>query len=373
MVPAICTGELKFAVNDGFQTEVKRRVDKYFQTTGKKPRDCPQMYVKTAIIFAWFWGSYLSLVFLAEAWWQAIAAAVSLGLSMAAVGFNVQHDGGHRAYSNRRWINRLMAMTLDFLGGSSYVWARKHNIIHHTYSNITGYDDDINVGVFGRFTPHQQRRRMHRFQHYYLWFLYGMLPIKWQIFDDFRDVIAGRVGSHRLPRPRGWDLVILLGGKVVFFTFALAIPLCVHSFVAVLLFYLLVSFCEGVALSMVFQLAHCVEEAAFPVPAPGNCRMEAPWAIHQVETTVDYGRNNRLLCWFVGGLNFQIEHHLFPQICHLHYPALAKVVEETCREHGVRYVVQNTFRASVASHFRLLRRMGREGSGIRGQGTEVVG
>jgi linoleoyl-CoA desaturase len=110
---------------------------------------------------------------------------------------------------------------------------------------------------------------------------------------------------------------------------------------------------------MVFQLAHCVEEAAFPA-APATGRMETPWAVHQVETTVDYGRNNRLLCWFVGGLNFQIEHHLFPQICHIHYPELAKVVEKTCREFGVRYVVQNTFRASVASHFRLLKRLGRQ-------------
>jgi linoleoyl-CoA desaturase len=359
MESTIAAGELKFAANDGFQNEVKRRVDEYFQSTGKKPRDSAKMYVKTAVIIAWFGGSYLFLVLFAQNGWQAIPAAILLGLSMAAIGFNIQHDGGHRAYSDRPWINRLMAMSLDFLGGSSYVWARKHNIIHHTYSNITGHDDDINIGFVGRLTPHQKRWQFHRFQHFYLWILYGLLPIKWQLYDDFHDVIAGRVGSHRMPRPKGWDLVLFLGGKAVFFTLAFVVPLLLYSPGIVLLLYLLVSMVLGVALSMVFQLAHCVEEAAFPA-APATGRMETPWAVHQVETTVDYGRNNRLLCWFVGGLNFQIEHHLFPQICHVHYPELAKVVEKTCKEFGVRYVVQKTFRASVASHFRLLKRLGRQ-------------
>jgi linoleoyl-CoA desaturase len=358
MIQTLGTEELKFGACDGFLRELRRRVDQYFQTARLRPRDCPQMYAKGALTFGWFAASYAVLVFLAATWWLALAAAISLGLAMAAVGFNIQHDAGHQAYSRRRWINKLMALTLDLLGGSSYVWAKKHNLVHHCFVNITGHDDDIDIGIFGRLTPHQQRWRFHRFQHLYLWFLYGLLPIKWQFYDDFRDVITGGISGHQLRRPRGWDLATLIGGKIAFFSLALAIPLLLHPVWNVLLFYALASFVQGVTMSVVFQLAHCVEEADFPLPALDTGRMETAWAVHQVETTVDFARGNRVLSWLIGGLNFQIEHHLFPRISHIHYPALAPLVEETCREFGVRYVAHPTFRASIASHYRWLRRLG---------------
>ena len=316
------------------------------------------MYLKTAVILAWLTASYGLLVFFAGAWWSALPLAISLGLSMAAVGFNIQHDGGHQAYSRRPWVNRLMARTLDLLGGSSYFWARKHNTIHHSYANITGHDDDIDLGFLGRLSPHQKRLRFHRFQHLYLWVLYGFLPTKWQVYDDFRDLVTGRVCGNRFARPKGWDLVVFLGGKALFFSLALAVPLLMHPVWAVLPLYLVVSFVQGVTLSVVFQLAHCVEEAAFPLPRQDTGRMETAWAVHQVQATVDFARGNRLLSWFIGGLNFQIEHHLFPRICHVHYAAIAPLVEQTCREFGLGYVAHQTFLAGVGSHFRWLRRMG---------------
>jgi linoleoyl-CoA desaturase len=359
MIQKVGADELKFGASDGFLRELRRRVDQYFRAAGLEQRDCPQMYLKTVLIFGWFAVSYAVLVFLVGTWWLALASAISLGLAMAAVGFNIQHDAGHQAYSRRNWINRLMAMTLDLLGGSSFVWAKKHNSVHHCFVNITGHDDDIDLGIFGRLTPHQKRLRFHRFQHFYLWVLYGFLPTKWQFYDDFRDVVTGRIGGYRFPRPRGWDLATLIGGKIVFFSLALMIPLVLHPVWTVLLFYIVASFVQGVAMSVVFQLAHCVEEAAFPMPRLGAGRMETAWAVHQVETTVDFAHNNRFLSWIIGGLNFQIEHHLFPRISHVHYPALAPLVEKTCREFGVRYVASQTFRASVASHYRWLRRMGK--------------
>jgi linoleoyl-CoA desaturase len=302
------------------------------------------------------------LVFLVNTCWLALPLAISLGLSAAAIGFNVQHDGNHRAYSGRRWINTLTAMTLDLLGGSSYLWARKHNSIHHSYTNIVDHDDDINLGLLGRLAPHQKRLPFHRLQQYYLWALYGFIHIKWILFDDFRDLIVGRIGGHRLARPRGWDLATFVGGKVVALSLTFVIPLLLHPVSTVLVFYAVASGVLGVVLSVVFQLAHCVEEAAFPLPLEDTGRMENTWAVHQVETTVDFARGNRLISWYVGGLNFQIEHHLFPQICHVHYPALAPVVQETCREYGVKYVAHETFLAGVASHFRWLRRMGMAGA-----------
>lgn len=357
--PGAAPGELKFGAGDGFQGVLRRRVDRFFRSTGRRPRDCPAMYVKTAVVLAWFVASYALLVFLPGTWWLALPLAVSLGLSMAAVGFNIQHDGAHGAYSDRGWVNRLTALVLDLLGGSSYVWSRKHNSIHHSYVNITGHDSDIDLGFFGRLSPHQKRRKLHRLQHFYLWALYGLLPIKWQLFDDFHKVLTGRIAGQRLARPKGWDLVTFVGGKAVFFALAFVIPALLHPVWGVLLCYGAASLVQGVALSVVFQLAHCVEEADFPLPRPDTGRMEAAWAVHQVEATVDFARGNRLLSWFIGGLNFQIEHHLFPRICHVHYPALAPLVEETCREFGLRYRTQDSFLAGVASHFRWLRRMGK--------------
>jgi linoleoyl-CoA desaturase len=317
------------------------------------------MYLKTAIILGWLATSYVLLLISAGTWWLALPLTISLGLAMAACGFNIQHDGGHQAYSDRRWINRLAALTLDLLGGSSYVWARKHNVIHHSYSNINGHDDDINIGFFGRVSPDQKWLRFHRLQHFYLWVLYGFLPIKWQLYDDFRDVITGRIGGHRFARPKGWDLLTFLGGKVVFFSLAFAIPLLLYPTWVVLLCYLATSFVQGLSLSVVFQMAHCVEEAAFPLPKQDTGRIESAWAVHQVETTVNFARGSRLLTWFIGGLNYQIEHHLFPRLSHVHYPELSHIVQKTCAEFGLTYAAHSTFFSGVASHFRWLRRMGR--------------
>jgi linoleoyl-CoA desaturase len=349
---------VKFGASDSFYVELRRRVDEYFRVTGQSRRDCPRMYLKTALILGWFAACYGLLVFVMGTWWLAVPVAMLLGISMAAIGFNIQHDGGHHAYSARAWVNRLMAMSLDLLGGSSYIWARKHNGIHHAYANITDLDDDIDIGFIGRLSPHQKRLRFHRLQHFYMWPLYGFLPLKWQLYDDFRDVATGQVGGQPYARPKGWDLAVFLGGKVVFFSLALAIPLLLHPIWTVLLFYVAASFVQGVMLGVVFQMAHCVEEAAFPMPRADTGRMETSWAVHQLETTVDFARQSRLLSWLVGGLNFQIEHHLFPQICHVNYPRISPLVEQTCREFGLKYRAQDSLRASIASHFRWLRRMG---------------
>jgi linoleoyl-CoA desaturase len=353
---------LKFGGNDGFHLALRRRVDRYFRHTRQPRRDCPRMYLKTGVILSWLAATYVLLLFFAGTGWLAIPLAVLLGLAMAAVGFNIQHDGGHGAYSERRWVNKLMSLTLDLLGGSSYIWARKHNSIHHSYTNVTDHDDDINIGWLGRLTPHQRRLPFHRLQHWYLWALYGFLPAKWYLWDDFRDVGRGRIGGVRIARPRGWELVTLLAGKAAFFLLAFAIPALLHPIWIVLVVYAIATFVQGVVLSIVFQLAHCVEEATFPLPHQDTGRIEKTWAVHQVETTVDFARRDRLVSWYTGGLNFQVVHHLFPQICHVHYARMARIVEKTCRKFGVEYRSHATLWAGIASHFRWLRRMGMAGA-----------
>jgi linoleoyl-CoA desaturase len=348
----------KFGVGDGFYVELRRRVETFFRTTGRRPRDCWQLYLKTGILVAVWVTSYLLLVLGAQTWWQAAPLAILLGLAAAGIGFNVQHDGGHQAYSRHPWINRLMAMTLDLIGGSSYVWHCKHALLHHTYVNIANHDADINLGLFARLTPSQKRFWFHRGQHVYLWPLYGLLAIKWHLLSDFRNVIIGRIGGRRFSRPTGWHLAIFLVGKAIFLIMAFGIPALFHPVWVVLSFYGVAALVLGMTLSVVFQLAHCVEQADFPLPRADTGRIDHAWAIHQTQTTVNFARRSVVAAWLLGGLNFQIEHHLFPRICHVNYPAMSKLVEDTCHEFGVRYMEHPSVRAGLASHFRWLQRMG---------------
>jgi linoleoyl-CoA desaturase len=329
------------------------------------------MYVKTFVLVSSFVASYLVLVFGVQIWWHGVLVAMLLGLSAAGIGLNVQHDGSHQAYSDSVWVNRLMAMTLELIGGSSYLWRWKHVVFHHSYVNITGHDTDIDLGILGRLTPHQKQLPYHRWQALYLWPLYGLLTMKWQIVDDFRKLIRGRISAQRFPRPRGWQIVTFVAGKAMFSTVAFGIPLLVHPMGTVLIYYVIAGLVAGTVLSVVFQLAHCVEEAEFPLPPDGAGRLERAWAIHQAEATVNFARRSRVVSWLLGGLNFQIEHHLFPRICHVNYPAISTIVEETCREFRIRYAEHASFLAGMASHFRWLRRMGM--SSPTGTSTSAMG
>jgi len=343
----------------GFHAELQRRVAAYFARTGLSERDSWRMYLKSAVLLGWFAASYVLLVFFTNSLWLAVPLTVSMAAALTAIAFCIQHDGGHHAYSRFEWVNRLAAYTLDLVGASSYLWKWKHGVFHHTYSNIAGHDTDIDAGAFARLAPHQKRRWFHRWQHLYLWPLYGLTASNWHLWGDFKDVLKGRIGPHKIPRPRGWDLVGFLGGKALSVGFWLALPMFFHPWWLVLSFYLLATCVIGVGMTIVFQLAHCVGEAEFPVPEADTNRMAAAWAVHQIETTVDFARGSRVLTFLLGGLNFQIEHHLFPRVSHVHYPALSGIVEATCREYGIRYTVHPSFVGGIASHYRWLRRMGR--------------
>ena len=355
--------KLKFASGDKFLKELKTRVDAYFERTGLRRRDCPSMYAKTAVMMAWFFGAYALMLTFHHYWWVVVPMAVLEGVSVACIGFNVQHDGGHKAYSDRPWVNRLMAKSLDLMGASSYVWDYKHNSFHHTYTNIHDHDDDIDVGILGRMSPNQPRLPFHRFQAVYMWFLYGLLAVKWQLFDDYYNIAIGRLGHHRLPRPKGRQLAEFIAGKAVFLSIAFVIPMvALHTVWPVIGAYLVAAFVSGVVMSVVFQLAHVVEEAEFPVAiadSPTAAHVDSAWSVHQIQTTVDFARGNRFLCYLLGGLNFQVEHHLFHKICHVHYPALSKLVEQACDEFDIQYNAHRTFWAAVASHARHLSDMGR--------------
>jgi linoleoyl-CoA desaturase len=318
------------------------------------------MHAKTGLILGWFAVSYAGLLLLGGiSGWIAVALTVSLALATAGIGFSVMHDANHGAYSSSRRVNRAVGLALDFVGASSYLWRFKHNVQHHTYTNVDGMDADVDAGPFLRLAPTQRLRALHRFQHLYAWALYGVLAVKWWFVDDLLDLALGRSGNVRIPRPRGGDLAALLAGKAVFVGWSLVVPALLFPARWTIPLFLLGAFILGVVLSTVFQLAHTVPQAEMHAAEPGERWMRTGWAEHQARTTVDFAPTNRLLSWYVGGLNFQLEHHLLPDVCHVHYPSLAAVVAAACEEYGVPHRTAPSLRAAIASHYRHLRALGR--------------
>jgi linoleoyl-CoA desaturase len=358
---AITTESVRFAHRGAFARELDAAVDAYFSETNLSRRDVPAMYVKAAIILGWFVGSWAVLVFVVGNAWQGALAAVSLGLSIAAVGMCVQHDANHGAFSRHRWVNRALGATLDVMGVCSFIWRPKHNVGHHTFTNVESIDYDLDFGALARLSPRQTRRSWHRWQHLYLWFFYGFLLPKWVFHDDFVILKRRYIGVHRLPPPKRSGIVWFGFVKVFFVAWSFVVPAFFHPIWLVVLFHFLAAFTLGATLGTIFQLAHCNSDVEFPSATGGPLTND--WATHQLETTADFAPRSRVITWFCGGLNFQVEHHLFPKICHLHYPALAKIVAETAARHGRRYVSQSTLAAALGSHLRHLGAMGTASEG----------
>ena len=317
--------------------------------------DSIEMYVKSAALLVSAVVSYTVLVFRADSVWSALAAGIVLALALVGIGFNVQHDGNHGGFSKSAWINRSAGFTLDLIGASSYYWKIKHNIKHHTYTNIPELDDDIELGWFARMCDDQQWRWFHRYQQFYLWFLYSFVHLRYLV-SDWKSLFTGRVHGKNVKRPAGTDLVTMLTGKAINLTLAFVIPLQYFSWPVVVAGYLGISMLMGIIFSIVFQLAHTVDTVQHPSEQTGDSHAE--WVVHQIQTTSNFATGSRFLSVVLGGLNFQREHHLYPKISHVHYPALAKVVKEVCDEHNVKYAETPRLIDALRSHYRYLQQMG---------------
>ncbi len=358
------TTKLAFDNGGAFAHDTRREVDRYLAGRGVRAAGRRRLYVKAVAAYGLTLGSWSILILGSPGLVLGIACFAGLVGGILLVGFCVMHDANHGASFRSRRLNHLLGWTADVtLGISSYAWRVKHNVAHHTYTNVDGYDADITQTPLARLTPVQRARPWYRFQHLYIWALYSLMVLRWQTAGDLAAFRRGSIGHNALRFPRGWDLAGLLAGKTLFVGWAIVAPLLVYPWWLALAGYAALSMIIGVVTATTFQLAHCAEEADFA--APDRIAAERPpWAIHEVEATVDFCPRNRVLTWFLGGLNYQIEHHLFPRIPHTHYPRIAEIIRRNCALHGVRYTCQPTLRAALRSHHRHLRALGRIGHRI---------
>jgi linoleoyl-CoA desaturase len=270
---------------------------------------------------------------------------------------NVMHDACHGSFSERRWINTLTGLTMNALGSNAFLWKIKHNIIHHTYTNIATVDSDIENWPLLRQTPVQKSFRMHRYQHLYMFILYAVSTLHWMLVFDFEKYFTRRFASTPIRKISLTEHLIFWISKLLYVTFYIAIPTILLGWTAWLIGFIIVHITMGIVLITIFQLAHLVEKTRFE---NGECgkSIDYEWAIHELRTTADFATGNKILNWYLGGLNFQVEHHLFPRVCHIHYPQINKIVKRQCIRFGIIYNSYPTLREAILSHVRLMRKLG---------------
>ena len=354
----------KFRNSGAFTDDLRGEVERFLTTRpGLIRRARTQLALKAAFAVALMLGSYLSVLLFHPG--SGLLALSLLGLILGAIlaGFCVQHDANHLAtFSSTRW-NRLLGWAFSdvSLGFGSYMWQTKHNVAHHTYTNLAGHDPDAEQTPLLKLAPSQPGRVWYRGQVVYAWPLYLLMGFRMQLMAEAVGFSQGRIGHSRLRFPKGWPLVGVFAGKALFLGWTLVVPLLLgFPWWGVVSCYVIVVATLSLVMTTVFQLAHCVGEASYATPEQLAATGErAEWSIHQVQTTVDFSPHNRLLSWWLGGLNFQVIHHLFPKLPHPLYEQLAPIVHDVCRRHGIAYHVHPNIGSALRSHVRHLRQMGR--------------
>jgi linoleoyl-CoA desaturase len=343
-----------------FHSEIKKRINEYFINKGKSPTGNFKLFFKAILLVTSLLLVYTHLVFFTPATVWAILECILLGCIASAIGFNVMHDGAHGSFSRYKWINSMASNFANFLGASQYMWKMKHNVIHHTYTNIHGVDDDIEARPLLRLCDEQPRLKIHKYQHFYFWAAYSLLYIYWVFVTDYKKYFSGRIGSTPLRKMTLKEHLSFWLYKAAHAIIFVAIPIYMLGFTPWLIGFLTMGLVTGFVLSIVFQLAHTVEHTHFPLPNDATGKMEDEWAIHQVKTTANFATRNKVVSWLVGGLNFQIEHHLFPKISHVHYPAISKIIKKACQDYGIPYIEYPKVRLAVASHVSYLKQLGKK-------------
>lgn len=345
--------------NSVFFNALKEKVDVYFRSNNIKETGNYKLYLKTILLSVSAIALYTILVFFTPPGWISILLCCLLGVNLAGIGFNVMHDGAHGSFSTKTWVNELMGYSLNAMGGSVYLWKFKHNVNHHSFTNIEGMDDDIDIKPWIRVHSDQKRYWYHRFQHVYWVILYGVTYLLWIYVQDFRKYFTGKIGETPFRKMNLKEHVIFWAGKLLYVGAFIVLPIFTVGLLDTIIGYLIIAFVTGFIIAVVFQLAHIVEDANFETPTSNHHKVESEWAVHQIQTTANFATKSKIVSWFTGGLNFQVEHHLFPRISHIHYPKISEFVRETCEQFGITYLEFPTVMSAVRSHVVHLKYVGR--------------
>jgi len=345
-----------------FFASLRKRVDDYFRANGISKHCNTAMIVKTIVLLSAYLIPFVCLLVFKPSPAISMVLWAFMGFSVAGVGMSIMHDANHGAYSASHRVNFWLGHTLNLLGGSVHNWKLQHNILHHTYTNIVKVDDDIDDKLIMRFSPHTRVKWYHKLQFIYAFFFYGILTIYWALLKDFVQFSRyNKQGVNKnTPQENRIVLVKIVFSKIMYFAVFIGLPVWVIGipFLQVFTGFMLMHFIAGLVLTVIFQLAHTVEGTTYPLPDE-NGTVENNWAVHQMNTTVNFSRHNKFVSWYLGGLNFQVEHHLFPTICHVHYPAISEIVKNTAEEFNVPYLENTSFMDALNSHIRALKKFGK--------------
>jgi len=353
---------------DSFYDAVTANVGAYFETNYISPYANGEMWIKTSVILLLYFVPYIFIIagMGASSLWLFFGLWFLMGTGMSGIGTSIMHDANHGTYSANKRLNNFISHIIEAIGGYRVTWRIQHNILHHTYTNIQGLDEDMDAGILLRFSPYSKKYGIHRYQHIYAWILYGLLTLQWATIKDY--VLLLHYQKNELLKKQKISLrkalLQLTGARIFYYGYLLVLPFLFSgmSWYFVLIGFCIMHFTAGLLLSCIFQLAHIMETSAFasPVDPAGERRMKDTWAVHEVSNTTDFAPDNRILSWFIGGLNFQIEHHLFTGICHVHYKRIAPIVRSTVKEFGLPYHIQPGFFSALSAHARMLKKLGKQ-------------
>lgn len=359
---AIKLPKFKSSAGSSFYYELRTNVESYFKENNISKFANGTVKTKSVILILAYFGSYVCIFTLGLPVWAMWLLCVLMGLSMAGIGMGVMHDANHGSFSKNKFVNKIFGKTADILGVSSNNWINQHNKLHHTYTNIYEHDEDVNGKGLFRFTPDAPLKKVHKHQYWYWAIFYGFLTLGW-FFADFQ--AYKKYIDRGLNRAKGAEkrkqILEIAMFKAIFITYMIVLPIIFVDIAwwQVLLGFLTVEFTAGLVLAVIFSLAHVVDKFDLSDHDKFEGASEDEWAIHQIKNTFNFATGNKILTWFCGGLNYQIEHHLFPNISHAHYPKLYKIIKETAQKHGVNYQEFRTFREALYSHLVFLYKLGR--------------
>ena len=354
--------------NAEFFSTLRSRINEYFDENNISPTGNWKLYWKTIILGIGLSTNYLAIFLVPEgsAWVYLLYS--TLGLWFAGIGFNVMHDGAHGSYSKHQWVNKLMAKSLNLLGGNAFLWAEKHNVVHHSFTNIEGVDDDIDLWPILRVNTSKKKYWFHKYQHIYGLPLYTIAYLAWVFFQDFKKYFSGKVIDRPFKTAFTWkDHLTFWISKIAYLMIFLFAPAYVFGFKIAFIGFFLTGFITGICITVVFQLAHVVEDIHFVTDKADAenaqttldaIRVQDDWATHQINTTSNFSTKSKFLTWALGGLNFQVEHHLFPKISHIHYPKINEIVKRTCHDFNVKYNEIPNFFEAIRSHLLHLKHIG---------------